>query len=213
MESWLGGWLSHASLGLIFVGLVGAGLGVPLPEDLALLAAGALAHRTPLPLALVVAVCAAGVLLGDVVLFLGARRLGQAAFERPLFRRLLPPARRARLEVLFAKRGAALVFFARHLAGIRAPVFALAGIQGMPLARFVTFDVLGLCISAPVMVGLGYVFSSHLDELRAGVVRMEHAVVGAAVLGLCGYVLVVATRRLRAGRRPPPAAPPTAGSS
>lgn len=133
-------------------------------------------------------------------MFSSARRLGTAAFEKPLFRRLLPERRRAKLERLFVRHGAVLVFVARHLAGLRAPVFALAGINGMPLKRFLLWDMLGMCISVPLMVGLGYVFSDHLQELGTEVRRWEHWIVRGAMICLLAYLAVVAAQRIRGDR-------------
>lgn len=192
---WLLGWLAQASLGLLFGGLVVAGLGVPLPEDILLLAAGSLSHRTGLSPLLVVPVCMLGVLLGDSLLFNSARRLGESAIERPMFRRLLPPKVRQRVEALMRKRGPVIIFVARHVAGLRAPVFALAGMHGMPLKRFLVWDALGMLISVPVTIALGYFFSEHLDRVRAGVDHAEHWVLGGVVLALVVYASIVGARR------------------
>ena len=194
---WLTVWLAHASLGLLFVGLVAAGLGVPVPEDILLLLAGSLAHRTSLSLLLVLPVCMTGVLLGDLLLFTSARRLGEHALERPLFRRLLPPKVRQRVEALMSKRGPVIIFVARHVAGLRAPVFALAGMHGMPLGRFVLWDALGMLISVPVTVSLGYFFSQHIDRVRTGMASAEHWILAGVALALAAYALIVGVRHAR----------------
>ena len=136
MEEELVALLSQASLGVIVLALVLVGVGLPIPEEILLLGAGALSRNGPIPGPWVIGSCSVGIMAGDVLLFISARRLGTAAFEKPLFRRLLPESRRAKLERMFAGHGSVLVFVARHLAGLRAPVFALAGINGMPLKRF-----------------------------------------------------------------------------
>ncbi len=189
--------LSHAPLGLLVLALLAAGLGLPLPEDLVLLTAGGLSHRGGVALPLTVAVCAAGVLGGDLILFLTARRLGPAALSRRPFRALLPPERRTRIEGMLRRRGPAVIFVARHLAGIRAPTFALAGIHGMPLRTFLMWDALGACVSVPLTVVIGYLFSEHLDRVGRGMSRVEHWVAAAAVTVLCTYLLVQWLRRRR----------------
>ena len=57
------------------------------------------------------------------------------------------------------RHGAAVIFMARHVAGVRAAVFAVAGIHGMRLPRFVLWDALGACISVPLMTSLGFMAS------------------------------------------------------
>jgi membrane protein DedA with SNARE-associated domain len=77
----------------------------------------------------------------------------------------------------------------------------------MSTARFIAWDVLGLCITAPLYLGLGYAFSKHLDDIRAGVVRIEHVGVFALVAAVAVYGTVVVVRGLRRDHRggPPPA--------
>lgn len=187
--------LTHGSAAVLFVLLVLSGFGFPIPEDLVLLTGGALAHQGVMPLPAVVIACVPGVIIGDLLIFRAARRLGPAAMDRPMFRRVLPPERRERIERLYKKYGGALVFFARHVAGFRAAVFAMAGIQGMSTARFVFFDVLGLCISAPLMLGLGYLFSDHIEQIRRNVSRVDHYVIIVLVLALATYTVWAAVRR------------------
>lgn len=189
--------LTHGSLALFFVALFATGFGVPLPEDVVLLSAGALAHRGIVPLVPTILVCMAGILAGDLVLFSTARRLGPRALERPLFRRILPPARRERLSRFVETRGGAAVFVARHVAGFRAPVFALAGMHGMPLARFLLWDALGLCISAPAVLALGWWSSAHVDLARRGLARAEHWVLIVLAIGVLAYSVFAAVRRRR----------------
>lgn len=191
----------QGSIVFVFGWLVIGGLGVPVPEDAALLAAGVLVHRGAVEPWLAVVVAFAGVMGGDAMLFLFARRLGPGAYDRKLIRRVLPPERRARIERAYEKYGGRLVFFARHVAGLRAAVFAMAGIHGMRPARFLAWDALAACVSIPVMIGLGYVGSTHVDLVRAGIAKVHHyALLSLAFAGI-GYLTWRHVRRLR-GRRP-----------
>ncbi|MCP3136618.1 DedA family protein [Pyxidicoccus xibeiensis] len=194
--------LTHGSAALLFAALVAGGVGVPIPEDLVLLATGILAHQGVLPLPLALGLALAGVLCGDLALFLTARRLGPKLYEHRRLRGLLPPERRERLAKLYSRHGGWVVFGGRFLSVLRGAVFAMAAVQGMPLRRFLLWDVLALCVSVPVVVGLGYVFSHSVDRVAHGLGRVEHGLAIAAALGL---VLLVTVRALRARReaRPP----------
>jgi membrane protein DedA with SNARE-associated domain len=193
--------LEHATYGLLLALLLAAGLGMPVSEDVILLVAGALLHRGTTALTPTAAVVLVGVMGGDLMIFLTAKHLGTRALERPLFRRLLPDKRRARLERLFQRWGGGIVFAARHVAGIRAPVFALAGINRLPTTVFVVFDLAGLTISAPVMVGLGYLFADQLERALGHVTRVQHVIVFAVVLLVAGYASYVVLRRWVGRRR------------
>ncbi len=192
--------LSHGSLILIMAGLLMAGMGVPIPEDIMLLTAGVLAHRQVTWLPLTIIVCAFGVLGGDTLLFFTARRLGTKALERPFFQKLLPPARRQRLQYWFRRYGMLVIFVARYMSGFRAAVFAMAGIENMPIYKFILADGIGLCISVPLVVSLGYYFSNHLDKVRHAMGQTEHYLLLLLVGGIVFYSVWFHVRNYRERR-------------
>jgi membrane protein DedA with SNARE-associated domain len=180
--------LMHGSMAFVFAWLLVGGLGVPLPEDAALLAAGVLVERGATSAVFAGAVVLFGVLLGDSILFFAARRLGPAAYERKLIRRVLPPERRAKIESAYERYGGRLVFFARHVAGLRAAVFAMAGIHGMKPRRFLAWDAAAACISIPFVMALGYFGSRHIDKMRAGIAAAHHYLLLAAAVAVLGFI-------------------------
>lgn len=180
--------LMHGSMALVFAWLLIGGLGLPLPEDAALLAAGVLIERGAANAAFAIGVVLFGVLLGDSILFFAARRLGPRAYERKLIQRVLPPERRAKIESAYERYGGRLVFFARHVAGLRAAVFAMAGIHGMRPRRFLAWDTAAACISIPLVVGLGYFGSKHVDRMRAGIAAAHHYVLLIVAIGVLGFI-------------------------
>jgi membrane protein DedA with SNARE-associated domain len=184
--------ISQGSLALIFLVLLAAGLGVPIPEDIPLVAAGVLAYQGAAPFWVALLVCAVGVMAGDTMIFLIARRLGPKALDRPFFKRLLPPARRERITGLFARWGGGVIFGARHVAGLRAPTFAFAGMHGMKLSRFLFWDFLGLCVSAPWMLGIGYWFAGNHEMIEAwvgGVRNLVMIVIAIVAVVIAGKLL------------------------
>lgn len=204
--------LESGSYGIVFAGLIAAGLGVPITEDVYLIASGVLAERGLVSLPAIFAVCWAGVVIGDVLIFTIARRLGEAAYRRKLFSRLMPPERRRRVERLMERRGGLIVFGARFVAGIRAPVFAIAGVHGMSLTRFLVWDIAALCLSAPIVFGLGYFFSDQVSAVFEGVARARHyvllAVLGALAVAIFAYALA---RYFHTPRKTPDGEAPSAG--
>ncbi|QAT88853.1 DedA family protein [Corallococcus coralloides] len=193
--------LTHGSVPLLFVVLVAGGLGLPFPEDLVQLAAGVLSHRGAMPLPVAIALCFAGVLCGDTVLFLTARRLGQALYTHQRTRRLFPPERRQRIQGLYAKHGSRVVFVGRFMSVLRVPVFAMAAAEGMPFRRFLLWDGLALCVSSPLVVTLGYLGSASVDRVAKGAGRVEHFV---TLAGVAALLVVLAVRHAREKRQPRP---------
>jgi membrane protein DedA with SNARE-associated domain len=180
--------LLQGSIWLAFAWLLIGGIGVPLPEDAALLAAGVLIERGAVNPFVAVAVVLAGVLVGDGMLFFAARRLGPRAYERKLFQRVLPPERRARIERAYERYGGRLVFIARHVAGLRAAVFAMAGIHGMTPRRFFFWDAAAACISIPFVISLGYFGARHIDRMRHGIALVHHYILLVVALAALGFI-------------------------
>jgi membrane protein DedA with SNARE-associated domain len=194
------GALQHGSLVFVFAWLAIGGLGAPLPEDIALLAAGALIEQGAANPVVTLVVVMIAVLGGDAVLFFGARKLGSTALRRRPFARLLPDARRAKLERAFHHHGALVVFVARNLAGVRAAAFAMAGISGMSRRKFLTCDAAAASIGVPIMLWLGYKASQHADDLRAGIAAFQHVLLLVVAAAAAAY-LIVARRRGRREQR------------
>jgi membrane protein DedA with SNARE-associated domain len=180
--------LLHGSIVLVLAYLLIGGLGVPVPEDVALLAAGVLIRNGEVDPILAVVLVLIGVIGGDAMLFFFARRLGPAAYERKLFRRILPPERRAKIEDAYRRYGGRMVFLARHVAGLRAAAFAMAGIAGMRPLRFLLWDAAAAMISVPIVMGLGYLGASHVEHMRAGIAKVEHHVLLVLAFAALGYL-------------------------
>lgn len=189
--------LSHGSIALVVVALIVAGLGVPVPEDIMLLAAGVLVHRGEVSYPVALACCAFGVFVGDTIIFTIARRLGPSALERRPLNLLVTPERREKIEHMFEKYGNFIVFMGRHMAGLRAPTFAMAGMHNMSIWKFWLWDGLGLCVSAPVVIGIGYWLADNLDRARELLHNFEYVVLGTLATGVVGFFI---WRRVRKNR-------------
>ncbi|HTL38994.1 MAG TPA: DedA family protein, partial [Kofleriaceae bacterium] len=180
--------LLHGSILLVFAWLAIGSLGAPLPEDAALLAAGVLVQRGAVHPLVAIVVVLVGVLGGDAVLFFLGRRLGPAAYQRKIIKKALPPHRREKIERAYEKYGGRLVFIARHVAGLRAAVFAMAGIHGMRPRRFLAWDLAAACISIPFVMGLGYFGAAHVDRMRAGIAEARHYLLLVVAIAVLAFI-------------------------
>jgi membrane protein DedA with SNARE-associated domain len=194
MPDVLGELISHGSIYLVVFALIVAGLGVPVPEDIMLLAAGVLVHQGQVSYVEALIFCAIGVFIGDTTIFLLARRLGPSALERRPLKWVLTPQRREKVEDMFARYGNVIVFMGRHMAGLRAPIFAMAGLHNMPISRFWLWDGLGLCVSAPVVIGIGWWLADKRDEMERLLGRFETVVLAVLAVGVLAFFL---WRRMR----------------
>lgn len=186
--------IEHFGYLAILALLIAGGIGLPLPEEAVQVAAGVLAHQGVLDVWKVMVAAWVGVVAGDSIVYAVGRRHGERVLSSGPARRVLTAARREALRRHFERHAFLTVLVARHLAGIRSVVFALAGIHGVPYRTVLVADAISGLLSVPVAVGLGFLFSRH-------VLQVEHdmRVVRGAILALA--VLAAGLAWLRARRR------------
>ncbi len=194
------------STGAAYASIIGVlllcGLGLPIPEDITLLAAGLLASsgHISLPGALIVGFF--GVLIGDAILFFLGRKFGARIFGLPGFRRFLTPERIAKAEDRIRKNGHFICFVARFLPGLRAPIYALAGAMGVRPAVFIMQDGFAALISVPIWVYLGFLFGENWEVAIKYVKRTQGAIIGIVVVLILVYVVYRFIKRSRAVSAP-----------
>ena len=190
MTEFLHFYLEHVTTFGLFLALLLAGLGVPIPEDLILITGGVLAHQGVARLGWMVLLLYLGVLSGDFMIYSVGRQFGAAVLQHPRFARLLTPARRARIEHYFARYGNSTVFLVRHIAVLRVPTYLIAGATKLPRWQFLCWDGLAALISVPVVTGLGYLFANHIEVLQQDLRRFDHWLGVLLVLSIVGYLFV-----------------------
>lgn len=192
-------YLEHFTyLGLLLV-LVLCGLGLPVPEDLALLAGGFLAYRgvTEYPLTLLVALV--GVVAGDNSLFFLGRRFGSSLISYLTLGRPHSQRRIEKLKGFMQRHGHLAIFYARFLAGVRALVYLTAGSLDVEFSRFLFYDLLGAMISVPIVVTLGYIFGRQIQTVLGYVGGAERFI---WVLAICAVLFIVTRLLLGSEKRP-----------
>jgi membrane protein DedA with SNARE-associated domain len=141
--------------GLVFVfGIVCLeSAGLWLPGETALIAAGVYASKGHLSISGLIAVAAAGAIIGDNIGYWlgregGRRLLYRYAWLARFADRVIPTAER-----FFARHGGKAVFLARFFGGVRVTGAWMAGITRMPWWRFLFWNAAG-GITWAVAVGL-----------------------------------------------------------
>lgn len=198
MESILEHLSSHPGL-WAFLLLFACGLGLPpWSEELVILASGWAVAEGHLTYLAAVLWCSAGILAGDSLLFAFGRLAGDRVHQWPLLRRALRPKRRQRFNEQFLRYGTRVVFLARFLPGVRTLTYLVAGNLGMPWWKFLLLDGLGMLITVPVSVWLGWKFAANLDEVQLWLHRFQ---IPLAILGLALAIWLFLRFRRRRGRR------------
>ena len=184
---------------MLFV-LITCGLGVPLPEDVPLITGGWLVGRSgSLPLMIFTGL--AGILIGDSIIFRAGEVYGEKLLETRLGRHI--PGERVRKTIAaFERHGPKFIMAARFLPGLRAPTFFVAGLTGVPYWKFIVYDGLAACVSAPAWVYLGYWARKHrmLNKVWEWSAQAQIAIF-AVIAGLTILYIVFLNLRRRARRR------------
>lgn len=162
--------------GLVLV-LLAAGFGLPLPEDIPLLAAGWLVHKGGADLRLMIFSGLFGVILGDTTLFVLGHRYGMHVLEHRLFRWLAKPWLLEKVRSMYTSHGAKILFAARFMPGLRSIVFLNAGVFRVPYWKFLAFDGGAALISVPLWILAGWKFSAHIEQLL-GSARLASYIIG-----------------------------------
>lgn len=111
-------------------------------------------------LPLMIATGLAGILIGDSMIFRAGQTYGEKLLETRLGRHI-PGERVQRIIHLFEKHGAKFILVARFVPGLRAVTYFVAGTTGVPFWKFLLFDGIAACISAPAWVILGWWARKH----------------------------------------------------
>jgi membrane protein DedA with SNARE-associated domain len=157
------GYIEHFTYLGLFAVLLLCGMGLPMPEDIALLAGGFLVHRGVIRFPITLAVSLLGVVAGDNSLFFLGRRFGTGLVRYFGLNRPGSKAQIERIRAFMHRHGHRAIFYARFLAGLRALIYLTAGSFGVTPLRFLLYDLLGAVISVPIVVSIGYLFGGQLE--------------------------------------------------
>ena len=181
VSDWLSAW---GYLG-VFICVFMGNLGIPVPEETVLLAAGFLAGRGDLSLEPLYLVGIGSAVTGDCCGFLFGRTGGQRLFERLAQRFEFVRSRYQRLQAFFEAHGSKAVFMARFVAGARFMAGPMAGAAGMSFLRFLGWNLSGALIWCSLVITIGYLVG---DELE----RVAHLVHAASYLVALAVFLLIA---------------------
>ncbi len=158
---------------IIFAILIACGLGVPIPEDITIAAGGILVSYEVTNFWKTTVVCMAGVLAGDIFVFMMGRYFGSKILKSKFLSRMVKARRIALVKLASRKYGNYLIFFARFMPGVRTPVYFSMGSFRKPFYIFFIIDGLAALISVPVWVYIGMVFGQNLPLLEHYIKNMR----------------------------------------
>jgi membrane protein DedA with SNARE-associated domain len=186
---WANTFVEHFPYIGIFLLLVLGDMGLPFPEDATLILSGFLiAQKVTKPFTTLLVVYS-GILLTDLSLYWVGKKYGRRVIEHKRFRRIISFERLLGFEEKFRKWGILVVFFGRHLLGLRAQIFLAAGVMRMSAIKFLIADGASAVLTITLMVGIGYIGGNSLQILRKDVTRIEHIAIVALMLLIASWIV------------------------
>jgi len=170
------------------------GLGLPIPEDISLIAAGYFAYKGVLDVHLAFAICLAAVIVGDSMAFFMGSRFGRRVLASRFARRYFTPRRQLRVRAYFRKFGSKVVLVGRFTPGFRFTIFFTAGTLHLRPSVFFIYDFVAAAFSVPVLVYAAWFFGGQIDRVVKYARQTEHGIV-LVVLTIGAVVFTKAWRR------------------
>jgi membrane protein DedA with SNARE-associated domain len=187
--------VSYGYLGIILY-MILTGCGFPMPEEVAIIAGGALAAKGTLRWELTLGSLLIGALLGDCVMYYIGYHFGRRLLQQNRFwNRIITPEREKKVEELLAQHGVKVLLGARFLVGLRGPMYITAGILKVPFKRFVAADLFCATLVVTLFFALSYWYGAKIiDAIHRGEGWLTIAVVtGSIIAG--GIALWIYLRR------------------
>lgn len=184
------------------------GIGLPLPEEIGLLAAGYVCAKFPEHASLhwMMLWCAGSILAGDLVPFVLGRVFGVRLLRLRWLRLFVTKQRLATFDRWFRRRGDLVIVIARFVAGLRVVAFFTAGTMKMSWRRFLLLDGLGIAVLVPTLTWLGYHGAGVVEGIIETVTKVERGILwgslGAGLVAGLWFWLWQRRRQRRQLRRP-----------
>ncbi len=159
-------WLEQGSYLGIVLFLTLTGLGLPVPEEIPIVAAGVASRAGALDWWLALPACLIGALLGDSLMYAIGRFFGARFLrEHRLLSGFLTEEREKKIELLIQQHGIKAFFAARFLVGLRSPFYLTAGILRVKYRWFLFADFICASIVISAFFGLAYAFGNRITGL------------------------------------------------
>jgi len=161
---------------------------LPVPTNLILVAAGAMARTGRLSLAAAIGVSVTAFMLADLGWYEAGRRFGDRILHFMCGLARDPGSCIDKAAGNFSRRGVKTLLFSKFVLGLDAVAAPLAGRSRVNPIRFLAFDGIGALSWSAAYMALGYIFSDQLELVAVHLFRIGTAVTVAATLGTGYYV-------------------------
>ena len=186
MPHWIIEVFSRYGYVALFAGVFLENLGIPVPGETVLLAAGFFCKLGSLRLAVVIPCAIVAAILGDNFGYLIGRKGGRWFIKRH-------GKRLKKVEGYFHEHAARTIFIARFVSGLRVVAAIGAGVARVPWPKFLVFNAAGAIVWGTAIALLGFAFGQSWPLLEHWVGGTGLVLIAVAV----AVIIVVVLRRRR----------------
>ena len=180
--------ITHYGLAFVFVNVLAAQAGIPLPAVPTLVLTGALIGAGHYTAASLIGVAVAASMIADTAWYFAGTRIGRPVLRTMCRISLSPDTCVRQTETIYARFGPRSLVVAKFIPGFGAVATALAGAVGTPFATFVLFDAIGAALWSGVAIGVGSLFADAVEGVLATLARLGEIGVGLILLALVVFV-------------------------
>src|SRR5882757_1653547 len=180
--------ITQYGLWFVFLNVLAAQAGLPVPAVPTLIVTGALVTNGHHSMAALVGVAVGASLIADSAWYLAGRRLGRPVLRLLCRISLSPDTCVRQTESIYARFGPPSLIVAKFIPGFAAVATALSGAVGTRYLVFVVFDAMGAALWSGVAVFVGWMFRDAIEDLLATLARLGEIGVGLILVALVGFI-------------------------
>lgn len=163
--------IQYAYVGIVLLLVMGT-VGFPVPEDLVLISAGAVAYAGKLDPLGAWATCYVTIFVIDAAVFGLGLYFGSRALRWKMVRKMMHPRRMAWAKIKVAEYGVWMIAACRFVPGLRGPTLILGGAMKLSVWKFILSEAPALFVCTVIEFFLGWIAIGHLAGSSAEAKRL-----------------------------------------
>lgn len=159
---------------ILTLALIASGCYFPVSSDLTVITVTGLSAATGIYNIPTVFFCAlTGILTGDMINFMVAKKYGPMILKRPRLQKIIKPERVERMTELLKKSGAGFIFLVRFMPLVRTILFFSAGLMQVSTWKFILFNGLSTNLYLTILMVLSYKIGTDFNKLSSSVFQFQ----------------------------------------
>ena len=164
-------------------------MGIPMPEDVTLIAGGVLTYYGICDVWLMIVVGLLGVMAGDTLIFWLGHHFGRKLLKRWPFRLIIDETKIESIRIKLHDHGGKVLFSARFMPGLRSTVFFCSGLLHIPYRKLLIYDGCAALISVPTIIYSVYYFGDYIEHVIRMIKKVEGGIVTLIAVAIAFFII------------------------